>query len=397
MTQFNSTIIPDDPENLPPARRRRARRLLAPVDPGDRASSLDRVAHRASPSFDFFLFSLLSGAGIAVGFLLDEPALLVLGALLAPLMGPVVGLSLGTLVGSLRFFFRSVIGLAIGGLFVFAVGYLAGYAITPWLPRELALAHRYAQLAWPNFVLIALGAGLASAAMVRSERNATLPSVALAYGLFLPLCAAGIGLGSGLENLWPDGLVVFALHLAWAVLIGAIVLGILGFRPLTLFGYTLGGAVILAAVVLAIALGGLGAVFTAGVALPTLAPTLTPTDTATAPLTLTPLPPTSTQTSTVTATTTRTATVTITPSPTPILALVVAGESGGAHLRQEPGFASPSLAVLTNGTILQVFPDLPVQEGSGIWVHVETQDGVEGWILQSLLVTATPAPNWSEG
>jgi hypothetical protein len=233
--------------------------------------------------------------------------------------------------------------------------------------------------------------------MVRSQRNATLPSVALAYGLYLPLSATGIGFGSALPNLWPDGLVVFALHLAWAVLIGAITLAILGFRPLTLFGYTLGGVLILAGVVLSIALGGMGAVFTARVALPTLPPTLTPTGTATAPPTQTPKPPTSTQTSTVTATGTQIPTGTVTPSPTPILALVVAGESGGAHLRAEPGFESASLAVLTNGTILRVFSDLPVQVGSGVWVHVETQEGLEGWILQSLLATATPAPNWSEG
>jgi len=122
MDQYNAELTPDDPDRLPPARRRRARRLLAPVDANERAAFIDRVAHRASPSFDFFLFSLLAGGVIAAGFLLDSSALLLLGALAAPLMAPAVGLSLGTVIGSGRFFFRSLLGLLIGGMLVFLIG-----------------------------------------------------------------------------------------------------------------------------------------------------------------------------------------------------------------------------------------------------------------------------------
>jgi hypothetical protein len=77
--------------------------------------------------------------------------------------------------------------------------------------------------------------------------------------------------------------------------------------------------------------------------------------------------------------------------------LVVAGESGGAHLRAEPGFQSDSLALLPNGTLIQVLPDLPVQGNDGVWIHARTQEGQSGWILQSLLATATPSPDWSDG
>ena len=65
--------IPNDPDSLPPARRRRARRLLAPLDPDERAELLIEIAHRSSPSFDFFLFSLLAGGVIGIGLLLDQP------------------------------------------------------------------------------------------------------------------------------------------------------------------------------------------------------------------------------------------------------------------------------------------------------------------------------------
>ena len=127
MSQFNANVTPDDPEQLPPARRRRARRLLAPMESEDRIDFLDKVAHRASPSFDFFLFSLLAGAVIAVGYLLNSQPILILSAILAPLMAPVIGISLGMVVGSVQFFLRSLVGLLIGSVLVFSVGILAGY------------------------------------------------------------------------------------------------------------------------------------------------------------------------------------------------------------------------------------------------------------------------------
>ena len=397
MTQFNAKITPDDPDQLPPARRRRARRLLAPMESEDRIDFLDQVAHRASPSFDFFLFSLLAGAVIAGGFLLDSQPLLVLGAILSPLMAPVIGIALGTVVGSVRFFFRSMIGLLVGSLLVFLVGVLAGYASSPWSPLDFSQAHLTAQLSWATFLLVALGAGLTSAAMVKSEKSAALPSVALAYGLYLPISAAGIGLGSGEPFLFPDGLVVFAQYLSCSVLFAALTFVILGFRPLTLFGYTVGAVVLLLGIVIMIGITGAGASFGAQIALPTLVPTSTPTQTLTMTPSLTPVPPTPTPTVTTTPvppTLTSTPTRTVTPTATPIVALVNAAEGGGAHLRAEPGFQAPSVALLPNGTPVQVMPDDPVEEGGGIWIRVRTLQGADGWILQILLVTATPAPNW---
>ncbi len=397
MTQFNAKITPDDPDQLPPARRRRARRLLAPMESDDRVDFLDKVAHRASPSFDFFIFSLLAGAVIAVGYLLDSEPILVLAAILSPLMAPVIGIALGTVVGSVQFFLRSLIGLLIGSTLVFLVGMLAGYVSRLWEPIEFTQAHMHSQLSWATFLLVGLGAGLTSASMVRSEKNAALPSVALAYGLYLPISAAGIGLGSGVPFLFPDGLVVFAQYLAGAVLIAAITFVVLGFRPMTLFGYTVGAVVLLLGIVILIGVSGAGASFGAQIALPTYTPTITPTQTMTMTPTRTPTiapSPTATVTPSSTPTLTSTPTQTVTPTPTPVVALISAGEGGGAHLRAEPGFTAESITLLENGTLVQVMPDEPVEEGGGIWIRVRTVQGDEGWILQILLVTATPAPNW---
>ena len=112
--------IPDDPEQLPPARKRRVGRQLTPIPSSDHESTLDEVALRVSPSFDTFLFSLVAALIIAFGFLVDAPALLVLGVLFAPTMTPVIGVSLGTVTGSGRFFGRSLLSLLIiSGLVLF--------------------------------------------------------------------------------------------------------------------------------------------------------------------------------------------------------------------------------------------------------------------------------------
>lgn len=227
--------FPDDPERLPPARRRRAYRLLAPLNADERAAFLDGLAHRASPSFDFFLFSLLSALVLSAGFLLNVPVFLILGAILAPLMAPVVGVSLGTIIGSVRYFLRSLTGLLIGGLLVFLAGLLGGYLARMGFGSSVGfpLAHLHAQLSWPDLLVLAIGAVFTTAAMTHAQElgsfpmgklrsgalpSAALPSVILAYELYLPLVSAGFGLSSGVPDLFPDGLVVFAMHLAWATL-----------------------------------------------------------------------------------------------------------------------------------------------------------------------------------
>jgi len=253
--------FPDDPDLMPPARRRRARRLLAPLNADERAAMLDHLAHRTSPTFDFFLFSLISGVLFSLGLLVDSPALLVLAAVFAPLMAPVVGLEFGTVIGSGKFFVRSLAGMLIGSLLVFLVGVLTGVLGGMMMPLELSQAYLYAQLSWINFILLAAGAIFTAATMAHPERNPAAPSVALSYALYLPLVVAGFGLTSGAPHLWPDSLALYAIHLTWAALLGGLTLAVLGFRPMSLFGYTLGGAVTLLGVILLVGATAFSAVF----------------------------------------------------------------------------------------------------------------------------------------
>ena len=397
MSQLNTESTPDDPTKLPPARRRRARRLLVPLGADERSVLLDELAHRTSPSFDFYLFSFLSGIVLSLGLLLNSPSMLMLGVLVAPMMAPAIGLAFGTVVGSPRLFFRSFTGLLIGGALVMAAGGLIGLVTRFWMPRTLLFGSYFAQLSWDNFIVLIAGMVITTAAMVQSDRKPVLPSIAVVYELYLPLCLAGMGITSGIPDLWPDGVVVFVVYLSWAVLLGAFTLALLGFRPLTLFGYTLSGAVMLIGVILLIGISGAGAAIGGQMGMPTPIPTLTYTPTPvppTATLTATPIPPTATLTPTITPTLTVTPTITPSPTSTPVYAFINAstGDPPGAKIRREPG--GTVIRSYLNDTLVQILPELIELDGL-VWVKViVTQDGTEGWILQSLLLAATPSPDW---
>lgn len=397
LSDFES--LPDDPAQLPPARRRRANRWLTPLQGDERSAFLEEFAHRIAPSADFYIFSFLAGLVLGFGLLLNAPSLLLLGSVAAPLLNPALGLGFATIIGSTPFFIRSLVGMFIGSALALAGGALAGLLARLWqAPHNFELAYIFNQLSWTNFIVLATGVVLSMFAMLNSQRKPVVTGVIIGFELYLPLAVAGFGLSSGRPNLWPDGLVVFTIYLAGAALIGAFVLGLGGLRPVSIFGYTLGGAVTMLSIILLIGLSSAGAAVSAGVGLPTptytTTPSLTPVPPSATP-SLTPVPPTPSQTPSPSATPTASPTVTITPTPVPVYAYINASaDARGANLRREPGFTTPLIKSYLNGTLVEVLPETAEVDGY-VFIRVRVvSDGAEGWMLQSLLLVATPAPNW---
>jgi hypothetical protein len=406
-----SQPIPEDNEPLSPARRRRERRLPIPpagASKDERAAYLDELAERAIPSFDYYLFSLLAGLVMGVGLLLDSPALIVLGAVLSPLSGPVLGLGLSCIAGSGRFFLQSFAAAVIGAMLAFMGGYAAGYAsrFATGITVGLFQASAVVQFSWPSLVALTLGVVITTFAFAKSWQKASLTGAALTFLLFPPVVAAGFSISAGIPGLWLDGLVVFAVYLAWAIILGALTLGLLGLRPLTGFGFVLGGAIAIASLAV---LAGLGGVEIARQSQPTPAASLpgaaqpeatqpgaVPTDAIAAAPSQTAAPhPTATliPSPTNTLVPSPTPTITFTPAPTPVWAIVNSESYDGAVIRAEPKFGSTILTTILNGSLLEVMPDM-VTDGGTVWAHVKTTDGKDGWIVQSLLETATPVPGW---
>jgi hypothetical protein len=322
---------------------------------------------------------------LGAAYLLDSPALLLLGILLAPLLTPWVGLTLAILTGSWRFTFLTLGSLLVASLLVFLTGALAGLAGHLWLPLPLFHANIHSHLWWPDLFLVALGAVLLTISFIRSEQKPLLPSIMLAYGLFLPLSAGGVGLGIGSTPVWPDGGLVFLAHLALAVLVGGITLAALRFRPLRFNGYFLSFLLGLLSLAALVYLTGLTTIIRNGIiasryTAPTPTTQVLPSMTRT--LTRTPTP-------SSTFTPSSTATASATPSPTPAYAVITSPSGGGALVRSEPG-GGTVLTVLTNGIIVQVLPETQTVDGAG-WERV-LWNNVNGWVLTTVLTATTSTP-----
>ena len=401
-------------------RRRATRRSSIPTDAEGQAELIASLARRAYPSIELFVFSLTCGAILGLGFLLDSQAVLLFGVLVAPLMTPWVGFLLSLLSGSLRFMFETLMALLISLIFVFLGGLITGFAARLFMPITLNNVFLHSRLWIPELVVFAIGAVTLVISFARSEDRPFLPSVLVAYAFYLPISASGFGIGSGLPDVWLQGLLVFAVHFGMTSVLGLITLFLLRLRP-SVGGLLLSGLTLILFIGLIVYLMGSGSPFRPEAVTPPLAtePSAPPTSTLGLPATSTQNPtPTpvivsNTNTAAITAAAetessstavpltleitlppTQTSTITLTIQPTPVYGKVAANEGGGANLRDAPG--GKYVMTLLNGTIIETTSEF-AEVNTITWVKVvATVNGqrIEGWLLESVIAYATPVPNF---
>ena len=116
-----------------PRRRRRTQRIIERPDASELGERLKSIAYRAAPTFDFFVFSFLCGCILGLGYILDAPAILLIGILVAPIVSPWVGAALSACDRGNTFLWadsRRLSYCAVHGLFRWVVGG-AGFADLP--------------------------------------------------------------------------------------------------------------------------------------------------------------------------------------------------------------------------------------------------------------------------
>lgn len=390
----------EEGESLPYKHRRLRRSFSRDRDAG--RSAIQSISHLLSPSFDYYLGFLLAGMICAAAMLLDAPGFYLLAVLFAPFLGPVFGIPFAAVLGSGWFFLQSLFHLLAGGGLIFAIGALTGW-ISVNLPAgaEFTLISTHNAFSWPNLIVAVVGAGLTTYLLVRSPRQKPLvANIAVVYGLMLPLAASGFALTNGTQVNWIGGLVVFLVHLALSIIIAAVLFLVLGLKPASLFGYALTTVFILAGIAAILIFRGMQ--FPAQIPAEPLPGALTDAPlsaSATQPATVTPTraeivatPVQITSTITITAVPSNTPTISLTFEATPIWARINAPSGGGAFIRDEPG--GKILTSLLNGIPVTVISEPLRVTGGEIWVKISTESGTVGWILQSLLATATPSPGW---
>jgi len=378
--------------------------MVIPQDAQGQSALLAGLLRRAHPTYELYLYALVSGAVLGLGYLLDSQAVLLLGILIAPLMTPWVGMLVGLIVGSVRFVFETLMALLISAALIFLIGSLTGFAARLFLPLTFDSAFFHSRLWIPELAALVLGGILLAVSFVRSESKPYLPSVILAYGIFLPISAAGFGLGSGVPGIWPQAALVGLVHLILVSLVGLLTLLALKLRPDVGGALFSGGALILMVVALFFLMNpGSGAALTTGgpfanvpVDATATAAALLPVDsTAVEPSTFTPFvvqtftpPPVFVD---VTLPASETPTITLTFEPTPVLARIAAQPEAGLNLRETP--SGKVIITLDNDEVVEILPETRDVDGT-TWAHVIAQVSGkprEGWVVQLYLLYETPA------
>ncbi len=425
---------PTADSNPAPRRRRRTINLGEAFIASNLGERLQSITQRTSPNVDFFIFSLLCGLILGIGYLLDAPAILVIGIFIAPLLGPLVGAALSAITGDTSLFRLTFGGVLISLTLVFAFGALAGFAARFFPTQVFSQAFLHARLWWPEMLMLVLGTAVMVISFIQTDERPIIPSLMVAYEIFLPVSAAGFGLGSNISGLWPQAGLVFLIHLALVLIITLVIFFFMGFRPLQNSGYALTAGIVLIGVIILGGFAGFGSlvnvrgdqayatalaapiatqptptiettpsqarteIISSQTPAPVIAvPTIQPTGTLTPTASLTPPPPEATVTGPVIIPTLVTpASTNITPLatlvPTPVYGRVQSTQSDGVLIRIKPG--GESVSTVQNGYLAQIMGDKPVVLNGLTWIHViitTPRGDIDGWVIRDLIVTATPS------
>jgi len=414
MTSVNKPSVDNSaaPTNQAPRRRRRTPRITERLSASDIGERLESISQRSSPTVDFFVFSFLCGCILGVGYILDAPAILLIGILVAPMLGPWVGASLSAATGEIRFFRQTFGAVLTGFAVVFIVGYLAGLASRIFQPLTLSQAFYHARLWLPDLLMLVIGTAVLVIGFIRSDDKPIIPSLMVAYQLYLTVSAAGFGLGSNVQGLWPQAGLVLLIHLALSFLIGLVIFFYMGFRPLDPRGYMLMAVLVLFGLFVVAGFAGFGSLvnvrgdqaYSTPVETSSPTPEIIPTNkpkstikplepTVTAYFTPSPRPSATEPDVVPTVELTPLAGISSAPTlvPTPVYGRVQS-QSGGVIVRVEPG--GNSMTTVENGYLAEILGDVPVVVDGGTWIHVVIRTPlreINGWVLSELIVTATPS------
>jgi uncharacterized membrane protein len=382
-------------DRLSRARRRRAEQKLLDLQAVEREAFIESLTQQLTPNISLFLSAALAGALIGLGFRFPQAVLFFAGVLLAPRLKPILGLGMSAILGS-----KSLMGNMLFSLLGVLVTFAAAVALTVLNAVDAGEANRlvgsHAHLNLLDFVLLLGAAVLATTYFVRESRIPALASAAVAYELFLPLATVIVGILAGETSLWQGAAQIFSLHLVWAVAASASAFFASGFRPLQGKDRSVLTAVTLMGSLAMLSMFGLSASLLVAnpapgpvsMPMPTKTPTIQPTATNVVAI-ATEVLPTQTPTLAHSPTPSRTASLAPTITPTPQVGIIANTRGLGALIREFPN--GPIIASYLEGVTLILIGG-PEDVDGEIWYQVRTPAGQEGWVLGSLVATATPKP-----
>jgi len=199
------------------------------LDLNQRTQLLERLKEESKASHGYYLFLVLSVLITTFGLLLDSPAVIIGGMIIAPLLYPLIGTGMAIVTNNERLLKSTIWLLVKSSGIVIAISALVTF-ITPLneITKEI-----YIRTTPTLFdLLVALASGAAGAyAVSEKERFASLTGVAVAAALMPPLAITGFAIASGKPALLWGSLLLYAANLIAVIISSSLVFSLLGFTP----------------------------------------------------------------------------------------------------------------------------------------------------------------------
>ena len=126
MSLPSSESLPNDINDLPPARQRHIRRQPRSVSLAEQQILLDSLIKLTTPTPAFFIRALLGAVTLGCAFYLQNLALLVVAIVVFPFQTPLFGLALYPLTLNAKHAVKALVSTLLLILLSFAAGILAG-------------------------------------------------------------------------------------------------------------------------------------------------------------------------------------------------------------------------------------------------------------------------------
>lgn len=187
----------------------------------DQYHTAEELFTQSRPTSTYYLLLAISSVIVAAGLLLGSDAVIIGGALVAPLLTPILFVALALSAGKVSSLPRVSLLLLRSAGYVIALGFVMGF-LFGGVAQTFALVDisRTAML----YLIVAFASGVAGAfAWARKDVAEVLPGIALSVSLLPPLAGVGISL----EQLDPVALrffIVIFLFNFFGILVGALII-----------------------------------------------------------------------------------------------------------------------------------------------------------------------------
>ncbi len=190
------------------------------------------LEHYSRPTVDFFVLMACASALIAIGLLLNNPAIIIGGMVVAPLITPFFGFSLNLILFRISGLLRTLVSIVIGSSIAVVVSMIIGQFTSVLSNETFTTTSEMIERTHPDmlYFLVALISGLVGTfAYARPNLSEKIVGIAISAAIVPPLSVIGLGVAKMDYNMINASTLLFLLNLGGIILGSILMFIILGF------------------------------------------------------------------------------------------------------------------------------------------------------------------------